>query len=42
MESRTYVARQDGAAAANVVEEFMDINYPDERIEKVWPNMKLE
>lgn len=37
-----YVARQDGAAAANVVEEFMDINYPDERIEKVWTNMKLE
>lgn len=37
-----YVSRQEGAAPENAVEEFLDVNYPDARIEKVWPNMKLE
>lgn len=30
------------AEKKSVVDTFFDINYPDERIEKVWPNMKVE
>ena len=30
------------AEKKSVIDTFFDINYPDERIEKVWPNMKVE
>lgn len=36
-----YTERQDGIPADNVVEEFLDANYKDELIEKVWPNMVI-
>lgn len=36
-----YTERQDGIAADNVVEEFLDNTYKDELIEKVWPNMVI-
>ena len=36
-----YTERQDGLAAENVVEEFLDATYQDELIERVWPNMKI-
>lgn len=36
-----YTQRQDGIAASNVVEEFLDMTYQDELIEKVWPNMVI-
>ena len=34
-----YTKRIDGIEASNVVEEFLDATFVDERIEKVWPNM---
>ena len=36
-----YTERQEGIAADNVVEEFLDVTYQDELIEKVWPNMVI-
>ena len=36
-----YQARQEGIPAENVVDEFLDMNYEDERIERVWPNMMI-
>lgn len=36
-----YTERQDGIAADNAVEEFLDVTYKDALIEKVWPNMKI-
>ena len=30
------------AKKKNVIDTFFDVNYPDARIEKVWPNMKVE
>lgn len=36
-----YTQRQEGIAASNVVEEFLDATYQDELIERVWPNMKI-
>ena len=30
------------AEKKSVIDTFFDVNYPDERIEKVWPNMKVE
>ena len=36
-----YTERKEGLAAMNVVEEFLDSNYEDELIEKVWPNMVI-
>lgn len=36
-----YVKRQDGIEARNAVEVFLDLNYEDEIIEKVWPNMVI-
>ena len=36
-----YTKRQEGVAAENVVEEFLDVTYQDELIEKVWPNMVI-
>ena len=36
-----YTQRQEGIAASNVVEEFLDRTYQDELIEKVWPNMVI-
>lgn len=36
-----YTERKEGIAAMNVVEEFLDSNYEDELIEKVWPNMVI-
>ena len=30
------------AEKKSVIDTFFDTNYPDERIEKVWPNMKVE
>ena len=34
-----YTGRQEGKVAGNVIEEFLDTNYEDAMIEKVWPNM---
>lgn len=36
-----YTQRQDGIAAQNVMEAFLDSNYEDTLIEKVWPNMVI-
>lgn len=36
-----YTQRQEGIAAKNTVEVFLDINYEDALIEKVWPNMVM-
>ena len=36
-----YTQRQEGVEASNAVEEFLDVTYEDERIEKVWPNMVI-
>ena len=36
-----YVERKNGTQAQNVVEIFLDENYQDEQIEKVWPNMVI-
>lgn len=36
-----YTQRQEGIAAANVIETFLDVNYEDALIEKVWPNMVI-
>ena len=36
-----YTQRQEGIAAQNAVEEFLDATYQDELIEKVWPNMLI-
>ncbi len=33
-----YTQRQEGIAPANVVDEFLDMTYEDEVIERVWPN----
>ncbi len=32
-------ARQQGAAASSSIAEFLDRHYPDERLEKIYPNM---
>ena len=34
-------ARLTKPEAANVVEEFIDRYYPEERVRKLWPNMKF-
>lgn len=36
-----YTQRQDGIPAKTAVETFLDINYEDSLIEKVWPNMVI-
>lgn len=36
-----YTERQEGIAAGNAIEQFLDSNYEDELIEKVWPNMVI-
>ena len=36
-----YTERKAGIAADNVVEVFLDVNYEDALIEKVWPNMVI-
>lgn len=36
-----YTERQEGIQAENAVEVFLDNNYEDELIEKVWPNMVI-
>lgn len=36
-----YTERQEGVAAGNTIEVFLDSNYEDELIEKVWPNMVI-
>ena len=36
-----YTERQEGIVAENVIEEFLDVTYQDELIEKVWPNMVI-
>jgi len=36
-----YTERQEGVVAENTIEEFLDANYEDELIEKVWPNMVI-
>ena len=36
-----YTERNDGIAASNTVEEFLDATYEDKIIEKVWPNMVI-
>lgn len=37
-----YVDRKAGNGAQNVIEAFLDANYSDELVEKVWPNMKIQ
>ena len=37
-----YTQRQDGIAADNEIERFLDSAYEDELIEKVWPNMVIK
>lgn len=36
-----YSSRAAGNAADNVVEQFLDEHYPDERMEKIYPNAKM-
>ncbi len=36
-----YTQRQEGIQAENVIETFLDVNYEDALIEKVWPNMVI-
>jgi len=33
-------SRDDGVPPGNVIEEFLDQYYPDEMMEKIYPNMK--
>lgn len=37
-----YVERASGREAENSVETFVDLHYPDEMIEWVWPNLQIE
>ena len=37
-----YTERKDGIVASNAVEEFLDVTYEDEHIEKIWPNMVIK
>ena len=37
-----YVDRKAGGKADNAMEIFLDANYPDEMVERVWPNMKIQ
>lgn len=37
-----YVERTEGMPAGNRVEQFVDEQYPDEMIEWVWPNLKIQ
>ncbi len=37
-----YVERKDGIEADNSVESFLDDKYPDQLVEWVWPNMRIE
>lgn len=37
-----YVERKDGVQADNGLESFLDDKYPDQLVEWVWPNMKIE
>lgn len=34
-----YSGRQNGAAAANEIEVFLDRQFPDEKMEKIYPNV---
>ena len=36
-----YMQRKAGNEADNVIESFLDANYGDTRMEKVWPNMMI-
>lgn len=36
-----YTQRQDGIEATTAIDNFLDSNYQDELIEKVWPNMVI-
>ena len=36
-----YTKRQENIQASNFMEEFLDVNYKDELIEKAWPNMVI-
>ncbi len=36
-----YVERAEGVQATHAIETFLDAHYPDELVEKVWPNMKV-
>lgn len=36
-----YTERQEGVPAENTIEVFLDANYEDELIEKVYPNMVI-
>ena len=36
-----YTQRQEGVSAENAVESFLDVNYGDALIERVWPNMVI-
>lgn len=36
-----YTQRQENIQAENAMEVFLDANYEDDLIEKVWPNMVI-
>ena len=36
-----YTQRQEGIVAENAIEVYLDSNYEDALIEKVWPNMVI-
>lgn len=36
-----YTQRQEGIAAQNIIDVFLDMNYEDEKVEKTWPNMVI-
>ena len=37
-----YTERKDGVEASNMIDQFIDENYEDSRIEKIWPNMMMK
>lgn len=37
-----YTCRRKGASPENAVEEFIDRQYPDSLVERIWPNMKIK
>ena len=36
-----YVQRATDPVAYNVIQQFLDQNYPDQMLEVIWPNMRL-
>ena len=36
-----YTERREDIQATNPIQKFLDINYDDELVETIWPNMKI-